>query len=82
MKLASRVAKFKPFYVMKLLARARELESEGKSIIHMEIGEPDFITPKPILEAAQSAISEGKVHYTPALGSPRLLKTTDAPEKS
>jgi len=72
MRLASRVARIKPFYVMKLLARARELEFEGKSIIHMEIGEPDFITPKPILDAAQKAISEGKVHYTPALGLPKL----------
>jgi len=72
MKLASRVAKIKPFYVMKLLARARELESEGRNIIHMEIGEPDFITPKTILDAAQNAILEGKVHYTPALGLPDL----------
>lgn len=72
MKLASRVAKIKPFYVMKLLSRARELESEGKNIIHMEIGEPDFITPRPILDAAQSAIDKGRVHYTPALGLPEL----------
>ncbi|VAW95287.1 Valine--pyruvate aminotransferase [hydrothermal vent metagenome] len=72
MALASRVAKIKPFHVMKLLARARELEAEGKSIIHMEIGEPDFITPKPVLDAAHRAISDGKVHYTPALGLPEL----------
>jgi len=71
-KLASRVNKIKPFYVMKLLARARELESEGRSIIHMEIGEPDFITPKPVLDAAKNAIDAGKVHYTPALGLPEL----------
>jgi aspartate/methionine/tyrosine aminotransferase len=71
-KLATRVAKIKPFYVMKLLARARELESEGRSIIHMEIGEPDFVTPKPVLDAAKKAIDEGKVHYTPALGLPEL----------
>ncbi len=57
---------------MKLLARARELESEGKNIIHMEIGEPDFITPQPILNAAQTAIANGKVHYTPAMGLPEL----------
>ncbi len=72
MRLASRVAKIQPFHVMKLLARARELESEGRSIIHMEIGEPDFITPQPILDAAQTAITEGKVHYTPATGLPTL----------
>jgi len=72
MKLASRVSKIKPFYVMELLARARELESQGLNIIHMEIGEPDFITPKPILDAAQQAISMGRVHYTPAMGLPEL----------
>ncbi|MFV2059649.1 MAG: pyridoxal phosphate-dependent aminotransferase [Gammaproteobacteria bacterium] len=70
--LASRVARINPFYVMKLLARARELESQGRSIVHMEIGEPDFITPKPVLDAAKNAIDAGKVHYTPALGLPEL----------
>ncbi len=61
-----------PFHVMELLARARELEAAGRSIIHMEIGEPDFATPQPIIDAAQRALSEGKTHYTPALGLPAL----------
>ena len=61
-----------PFHVMELLGRARELEAQGRSIVHMEIGEPDFSTPQPIIDAAQQALAEGKTHYTPALGLPAL----------
>lgn len=66
------MGEIEPFHVMELLARARELEAAGRSIIHMEIGEPDFTTPQPIIDAAQQALSEGKTHYTPALGLPAL----------
>lgn len=69
---ARRMAHIQPFYVMDLLARARALEAQGRSIIHMEIGEPDFITPAPIIEAGQRALSAGHTHYTPALGLPAL----------
>ena len=69
---SSRIKDIQPFHVMALLARAKELEAEGKYIIHMEIGEPDFPTPQPIIDAAIKAISEGNVHYTPALGLPEL----------
>ena len=65
---ARRMSHIQPFYVMDLLARARALEAQGRSIIHMEIGEPDFITPVPIIEAGQRALSAGQTHYTPALG--------------
>lgn len=68
----SRIKDIQPFYVMALLARAKELEAEGKDIIHMEIGEPDFPTPQPIVDAGIEAISKGDVHYTPALGLPAL----------
>lgn len=61
-----------PFHVMELLARARELEAAGRSIVHMEIGEPDFTTPQPVLDAAQQALAEGRTHYTPATGLPAL----------
>lgn len=57
-----------PFHVMKLLARARELEAAGRDIIHMEIGEPDFPTPQPIVDAGLNAIETGEIHYTPAVG--------------
>ncbi len=57
---------------MKLLERAKQLESEGRSIIHLEVGEPDFTTPRPIIEAGRQALAEGRTHYTPALGLPEL----------
>jgi aspartate/methionine/tyrosine aminotransferase len=53
---------------MRLLARAGELEAAGRSIIHMEVGEPDFPTPSPILEAGQRALAEGRTRYTAAGG--------------
>jgi aspartate/methionine/tyrosine aminotransferase len=57
---------------MRLLARAGELETQGRSIVHMEVGEPDFPTPIPILEAGQRALAEGHTRYTPAAGLPAL----------
>ncbi len=63
-----------PFHVMELLGRARELEAAGRDIIHMEIGEPDFITPEPVIERARQALAAGETHYTPALGLPALRK--------
>src|SRR5687767_10794484 len=61
-----------PFHVMVLLARARELEAQGRSIIHTEIGEPDFPTPRPVCEAGIRALEKGDLFYTPALGLPEL----------
>lgn len=69
---SSRINDIQPFHVMALLARAKELEAEGKDIVHMEIGEPDFATPQPIVDAGIEAIRRGDVHYTPALGLPAL----------
>ncbi|MCU7931948.1 MAG: pyridoxal phosphate-dependent aminotransferase [Candidatus Thiodiazotropha sp. (ex Codakia rugifera)] len=69
---ARRMQRIAPFYVMDLLAQARQLEAEGRSIIHMEIGEPDFDTPAPIIEAGQAALASGRTHYTPAKGIPAL----------
>lgn len=51
-----------------VLAKARRLEADGKHIVHLEIGEPDFATPDNIIEAGISAIQEGYTHYTPASG--------------
>ncbi len=70
--IARRMAEIEPFHVMDLLARARQLEAEGRSIVHMEIGEPDFDTPQPVVDAAQRALSAGETHYTPAMGLPAL----------
>jgi aspartate/methionine/tyrosine aminotransferase len=66
--IAKRMASIRPFYVMELLARARALEGSGRSIIHMEVGEPDFETPRPIIEAGKRALEQGFTHYTPAVG--------------
>lgn len=66
--LAQRMAAIRPFHVMELLARARELEAEGRDIVHMEIGEPDFETPAPITVAGIEALRQGRTHYTPARG--------------
>ena len=67
-RLARRMTHIQPFHVMALLARARELEAGGRSIIHMEIGEPDFVTPQPVINAGMRALQEGRTHYTPAVG--------------
>lgn len=69
---ARRVDEIEPFRVMAILARARELEAAGRDIIHLEIGEPDFATPAPIVEAGIAALRAGHTHYTPALGLPAL----------
>jgi aspartate/methionine/tyrosine aminotransferase len=71
-RLARRVAEIEPFHVMALLARARELEAQGRSVIHMEIGEPDFPTPEPIVRAGMRALEKGELFYTPTPGLPQL----------
>ena len=69
---ARRMSAIEPFHVMEILARAKALEAHGRSIIHMEIGEPDFPTPRPICEAGLRAIDKGDLYYTAALGLPAL----------
>jgi aspartate/methionine/tyrosine aminotransferase len=72
MQIAARMADIGPFHVMDLMARAKALEAQGRDIVHMEVGEPDFPTPAPIIEAAQRFIAGGRVSYTNALGLPEL----------
>jgi len=55
-----------------VLAKARALEKQGKEIVHLEIGEPDFDTPKNIKDAAVKALTSGYTHYTPSAGMPEL----------
>ncbi|MEA3303874.1 MAG: pyridoxal phosphate-dependent aminotransferase [Pseudomonadota bacterium] len=69
---AKRIDNIQPFHVMALLARARELQAQGREVIHLEVGEPDFSTPQPVIDAGQRALAEGRTHYTPALGLPEL----------
>lgn len=66
--IAARAAAIAPFQVMRLLERARQLEAQGRRVIHLEIGEPDFPTPEPILEAGREALAAGHTRYTPARG--------------
>ena len=61
-----------------VLARAKELEAQGKSVIHLEIGEPDFDTPPNIVEAGIRALREGWTHYGPSHGLPELRETIAA----
>ncbi|HEV2414501.1 MAG TPA: pyridoxal phosphate-dependent aminotransferase [Candidatus Dormibacteraeota bacterium] len=65
---AERMSRLGTEGAFEVLARARKLEAEGKRIVHLEIGEPDFATPDNIVEAAIGAINEGYTHYTPASG--------------
>jgi aspartate/methionine/tyrosine aminotransferase len=69
---ARRLTRIEPFHVMDILARARAMEAQGRSIIHMEIGEPDFPTAAGIVQAGIAALQAGHTHYTPALGLPEL----------
>jgi aspartate/methionine/tyrosine aminotransferase len=69
---APRNAEIAPFQVMEIATRARALAAGGKSVIHMEIGEPDFPTPAPVIAAAKAFLDQGGVYYTSALGIPAL----------
>src|SRR3954470_1653979 len=61
-----------PFQVMELLTRAKQLEAADRSVVHMEVGEPDFPTPEPVIDAATAFIRNGSVYYTPSGGIPAL----------
>ena len=71
-RIAARMSAIEPFHVMEVMDRAHALEVLGRSIIHMEVGEPDFPTPQPILDAAAQALQGGSFPYTLALGLPAL----------
>jgi aspartate/methionine/tyrosine aminotransferase len=70
--LASRLAHIAPFHVMELAKMAAELERQGRSIIHMGIGEPDFSAAPAVIAAATRAMADGKLQYTSAVGIPAL----------
>lgn len=70
--LSRRSQEISSFIVMDVLERAQELEKEGRDIIHLEVGEPDFPTPPPVSEAAIDAIKKEETHYTHSLGLPEL----------
>ena len=69
---SKRAQGIRPFIVMDVVARARELEAVGRDIVHLEIGDPDFPTPEVIVRAAESSMQGGDTGYTQSLGLPDL----------
>ncbi|UYG07967.1 pyridoxal phosphate-dependent aminotransferase [Halomonas sp. M4R1S46] len=69
---SSRLDAVAPFRVMSLLESAQAREAAGHDVIHLEVGEPDFPTPEPVLAAGQQALARGQTRYTPAAGLPAL----------
>ena len=69
---ARRAEEIEPFEVMDVLSRAHALEAQGRHVVHMEIGEPDFTAPAPVVEAGVRALRDGKTAYTATLGLPAL----------
>jgi aspartate aminotransferase len=72
MKLADRMSRIGTESAFDVLARARALEAEGREIVHLQIGEPDFDTPAHVTEAGIQALRDGYTHYVPALGIPQF----------
>ena len=75
LRLASRMSRLGTETAFEVLNRARALEKQGKEIVHLEIGEPDFDTPANVIEAAVNALQHGWTHYGPAAGLPDLRQT-------
>jgi len=78
MKLAERMHRIGTETAFEVLVRARALEAQGRRIIHLEIGEPDFATPAHVVEAAKRALEEGWTHYGPTLGFPEVREAVAA----
>jgi len=76
--LSDRARAMEPFRVMQVLAQAQALEAAGRDVIHLEVGEPDFPTPEPVVAAATQAMAAGVVRYTPAHGTGALREAIAA----
>src|SRR5687768_17450338 len=72
MRLSQRMARLSTETAFEVLVRARALEAQGRNIVHLEIGEPDFDTPAHIRAAANDALANGATHYGPSAGIPEL----------
>ena len=75
MRLATRMSRLGTETAFEVLARAKELERQGRDIVHLEIGEPDFDTPAEIVQAVKQALDDGYTHYVPAAGIPEVRET-------
>ncbi|HWK79910.1 MAG TPA: aminotransferase class I/II-fold pyridoxal phosphate-dependent enzyme, partial [Thermomicrobiales bacterium] len=71
-RLASRMGRLGTETAFEVLVRARALEAQGRDVVHLEVGEPDFDTPENIIRAGQEALASGWTHYGPANGDPQL----------
>lgn len=71
-RISRRALLIRPFLVMDIVARAKELEAEGRDIVHLEIGDPDLPTPEVVTRAAEAAMTAGSTHYTESLGALEL----------
>ena len=78
MQLAEKMSRIGTESAFEVLARARELEKQGKKVIHLEIGEPDFPTPAHVVEAGKRALEEGWTKYGPTPGFPELREAIAA----
>jgi len=74
LRLAARTTQITPFLAMEIMERAKELELSGREIIYLCLGEPDFATPEPVLEAARQAMAAGETRYTHSLGRIELRR--------
>ena len=72
MKLSSRQSRLGTETAFETLAKAKKLEAQGKNIVHLEIGEPDFDSPSYVIDAAKEALDQGFTHYGPSAGQPEL----------
>lgn len=75
MRLARRMDAINPFRVVEVMEKAWAAEAAGRSVVHLEVGEPDFGTPAPVVEAAARAMADGRIRYTSSLGIAPLRET-------
>jgi aspartate aminotransferase len=78
LRLAKRMGRLGTETAFEVLVRARQLEAQGKNIIHLEIGEPDFDTPANVIDVGIKAIKSGWTHYSPSAGLPQLREAIAA----
>jgi len=71
-RIASRISELTGEGALAVFARAKELEKQGRSIIHLELGEPDFHPAAPVVDALRSAVAAGRDRYVPPRGIPAL----------
>ena len=76
--LATRISRLGTESAFEVLAKAHALEAQGRNIIHLQIGEPDFDTPPHVVQAAKDALDAGATHYVPSPGLPELREASSA----